>query len=128
VVVDPAQMQQVFINLLINAAEAMEGRGTLTISTWFDPVSHIVEVEFTDTGPGIEPHNLERIFDPFFTTKEVGHGTGLGLAISYGIVKEHQGAISVDSEVGKGTTFTVQLSVDTAELRSLSVEAKAGAL
>jgi two-component system NtrC family sensor kinase len=110
-VIDPSQMQQVFINMLINAAEAMDGGGRLTISTWFDPVSQLVEIEFADTGHGIDAQNLERIFDPFFTTKEVGHGTGLGLAISYGIVKEHNGTISVDSAVGRGTTFTVQLPV-----------------
>ncbi len=110
-VIDPSQMQQVFINMLINAAEAMDGGGRLTISTWFDPVSQLVEIEFADTGHGIDAQNLERIFDPFFTTKEVGHGTGLGLAISYGIVKEHDGTISVDSAVGRGTTFTVHLPV-----------------
>jgi two-component system NtrC family sensor kinase len=111
VVIDPSQMQQVFINLLINAAEAMDAGGRLTISTWFDPVSQLIEIEFADTGHGIDAQNMERIFDPFFTTKEVGHGTGLGLAISYGIVKEHDGTISVDSAVGRGTTFTVQLPV-----------------
>jgi len=111
VVIDPSQMQQVFINLLINAAEAMDGGGRLAISTWFDPINQLVEIEFADTGHGIDAQNLERIFDPFFTTKEVGHGTGLGLAISYGIVREHDGTISVDSAVGKGSTFTVQLPV-----------------
>jgi signal transduction histidine kinase len=69
----------------------------------------MVEVEFADTGHGIAEADLERIFDPFFTTKAVGHGTGLGLAISFGIVKEHRGTISVESEVGKGTTFDVRL-------------------
>ncbi len=111
VVIDPSQMQQVFINLLINAAEAMDGGGRLTISTWFDPINQLVEIEFADSGHGIDAQNIERIFDPFFTTKEVGHGTGLGLAISYGIVREHDGTISVDSAVGKGSTFTVQLPV-----------------
>jgi two-component system NtrC family sensor kinase len=109
IVIDPSQMQQVFINMLINAAEAMEGGGTLRISSWLDPISRLVEIEFADTGHGIARQNLERIFDPFFTTKEVGHGTGLGLAISYSIVREHEGSIAVDSEIGKGTTFTVQL-------------------
>jgi signal transduction histidine kinase len=86
----------------------MNGSGRLTVSTRVDPTGGFVEVDFTDTGHGISEENMERIFDPFFTTKEEGHGTGLGLAISYGIVKEHEGTISVVSTVGKGTTFTVR--------------------
>ncbi len=109
VVVDPSQMQQVFINLIINAAEAMDGNGTLTVGTRYDPDLQVIEIEVADTGHGIEQDDLERIFDPFFTTKEVGHGTGLGLAISYGIIREHEGTISVASEVGRGTTFIVRL-------------------
>jgi len=108
VVVDPSQMEQVFMNLIINAGEAMNGKGKLTVCTRLDPTGGFVEVDFTDTGHGIAEEDLEKIFDPFFTTKEVGHGTGLGLAISYGIVKEHEGTISVVSAVGKGTTFTVR--------------------
>jgi len=115
VVIDPSQMQQVFMNMIINAAEAMGGNGQLTLATRLDAVEGSIEVEFADTGHGITEENLERIFDPFFTTKEVGHGTGLGLAISYGIIKEHKGIISVQSEVGKGTTFVVRLSVTTEE-------------
>jgi len=111
VVVDPSQMQQVFMNMIINAAEAMDGSGRLAVTTRFDPGEHVVEVEFTDTGHGIDEENLERIFDPFFTTKEIGHGTGLGLAISYGIIREHKGSVSVESEVGHGTTFTIRLPV-----------------
>jgi two-component system NtrC family sensor kinase len=111
VVVDPSQMQQVFVNMIINAAEAMDGSGRLAVTTRFDPEEHVVEVEFTDTGHGIDEENLERIFDPFFTTKEIGHGTGLGLAISYGIIREHKGSVSVESEVGHGTTFTIRLPV-----------------
>jgi signal transduction histidine kinase len=94
--------------MIMNAAEAMDGAGTLTVSTRLDPAGEFVEVAFSDTGHGITEEDMERIFDPFFTTKEVGHGTGLGLAISYGIVKEHDGWISVESRVGKGTTFTVR--------------------
>lgn len=115
VVIDPSQIERVFINLIINAAEAMDGSGQLTLTTRFDPVAHFIEVHFSDTGPGIPEENLERIFDPFFTTKDVRHGTGLGLAISYGIIKEHSGTISVDSEVGNGTTFLIRLPVTTEE-------------
>jgi two-component system NtrC family sensor kinase len=103
------------MNLIINAAEAMDGNGRLSLATRFDPAEGFVEVDFADTGHGISEENVERIFDPFFTTKEVGHGTGLGLAISYGIIKEHKGTISAVSEVGKGTTFTVRLPVTAEE-------------
>lgn len=110
-VIDPAEIQQVFINMIINAAEAMNGDGQLTLATRLDSNDNFVEVLISDTGHGIAPEDIERMFDPFFTTKEVGHGTGLGLAISYGIIKEHLGTISVESEIGKGTTFTVRLPV-----------------
>jgi len=115
VVIDPSQIQQVFMNLIINAAEAMEGGGRLTLATRFDPVKEFIEVEFTDTGHGISEENMGRLFDPFFTTKETGHGVGLGLAISYGIIKRHEGTISVESEVGKGTTFIIRLPVTAKE-------------
>jgi two-component system, NtrC family, sensor kinase len=108
-VVDPAQIQQVLMNLIINAAEAMGGVGRLTVATRFDLERAVVQLVLRDTGHGISEANLARIFDPFFTTKEVGHGTGLGLAISFGIVKEHGGSITVESQVGVGTTFTVEL-------------------
>jgi len=108
-VIDPSQMQQVFLNMIINAAEAMDGRGRLEVTVALDDAHRGVEVRFADTGHGISDENLQRIFDPFFTTKEVGHGTGLGLAISYGIVQRHGGDISVCSKVGKGTTFAVRL-------------------
>jgi two-component system NtrC family sensor kinase len=116
VVIDPSQIERVFMNMIINAAEAMDGNGQLTLATRFDPVDQFIEVEITDTGQGIPKENLERIFDPFFTTKEVGHGTGLGLAISYGIIKEHGGTISVESEVGKGTAFLIRLPVTAEEV------------
>ncbi|MGD0484162.1 MAG: cache domain-containing protein [Gemmatimonadales bacterium] len=112
VVIDPSLMQQVFLNLIINAAEAMDGGGRLALTTCYDPIARTVEVGFVDTGHGIRPEDVDRVFEPFFTTKEVGHGTGLGLAISFGIVKEHHGAISVESEIGKGTAFIVSLPVD----------------
>ena len=111
VVVDPTQMQQVFMNLIINAAEAMPHGGQLRISSRVNPSDQNIEIEVADTGHGIRKEHLDRIFDPFFTTKEATHGTGLGLAISFGIIKEHQGTISVESEVGKGTTFTVRLPI-----------------
>ncbi len=106
--VDPAQVQQVLMNLIINAAEAMEGAGRLRLATRFVPTERTVEASICDTGHGIQPGDLDRIFDPFFTTKGIGRGTGLGLSISYGIVKEHRGTITVDSQVGRGSTFTVR--------------------
>jgi len=106
---DGGQIQQVFTNIVLNAAEAMEGRGELTIVTRMSREGESIEIEFTDTGHGIPQENLEKIFDPFFTTKEVGHGTGLGLAVSYGIIAKHKGTIDVKSEAGKGTTFIVRL-------------------
>jgi len=111
-VIDPSQIERVFMNLIINAAEAMDGSGHLTISTRENKEKKLVEIAFSDTGHGISEENLRKIFDPFFTTKDVGHGTGLGLAISYGLVRSHQGSIVVDSIVGEGTTFIVSLPLD----------------
>jgi PAS domain S-box-containing protein len=104
-----SQLKQVFMNIIVNAAEAIHGSGTLTITTSPTPDRKFVLVEFTDTGEGIPEENLSRIFDPFFTTKDIGKGTGLGLATSYGIVEEHGGKIGVKSKVGEGTTFTIEL-------------------
>jgi signal transduction histidine kinase len=104
-----SQLNQVFLNLLVNAAHSIDGRGVITIST-----SHIgdeVCIGISDTGSGISPENLKHIFDPFFTTKPIGTGTGLGLALSYGIVKKHHGRLVVDSVVGEGTRFRVFLPV-----------------
>jgi two-component system NtrC family sensor kinase len=109
IIVDPSQIERVFLNLIINAAEAMEGRGKLTIITTMNSTDNSIDIDVRDTGAGIAPENIEKIFDPFFTTKETGHGVGLGLAISYGIVKEHCGKLTVESKLGKGTTFTVSL-------------------
>jgi len=92
-----------------NAAEAMPNGGQLTLRTRPGPAPGFVTVEVQDTGVGISEENMKKLFTPFFTTKPIGKGTGLGLAIIYGIVKMHQGQISVQSEVGKGTTFTVTL-------------------
>lgn len=113
--VDPAQLQEVFMNLIINAAEAMDGVGDLTLSTRFDPGRRVVEADVADTGHGIRPEDMDRIFDPFFTTKAPGHGVGLGLAISQRILREHRGTIGVHSEVGKGTTFTVAVPIASQE-------------
>ncbi len=106
----PQQLNQVFMNLLVNAAHAIEGHGTLSISTRQEANDIVIKV--SDTGKGIAPENLSRIFEPFFTTKEIGKGTGLGLSISYDIIKKHGGTISVESEVGKGSTFNIRLPLD----------------
>jgi signal transduction histidine kinase len=103
----PSQINQVFLNLLINAAHAIEGKGTIVVRTGHD--EKVVWVEIEDTGSGIAPEHLDHIFEPFFTTKPVGKGTGLGLSIVYGIVQSHQGTIDVKSVVGSGTTFRVTL-------------------
>jgi len=108
-VIDPSQMERVFMNMIINAAEAMEGQGNLTLTTEFDPMEEQIIIFVSDTGNGINEDDMQKIFDPFFTTKEVGQGTGLGLALSYGIIREHEGSIAVESEVSKGTTFIVRL-------------------
>ncbi|MDD5329823.1 MAG: ATP-binding protein [Sulfuricella sp.] len=105
-----SQLNQVFMNLLVNAAHAITDKGTITVRT--RRVGEEVWVEVEDTGSGIAPENINRIFDPFFTTKPVGKGTGLGLSLSYGIVQKHKGQIEVESELGKGTTFRVRLPVE----------------
>lgn len=110
---DTDQIQQVFINIILNSAEAMVKGGTLTIRSRLSNNKEFIQIEFSDTGPGIPEANKERIFDPFFTTKE--HGTGLGLSISYGIIEQHGGTISVESMAGKGATFIIQLPVSTIE-------------
>ena len=104
-----AQLNQVFMNLLVNAAQAIEGHGVITLRTGCKDDE--VWVEITDTGHGISAENQAHMFDPFFTTKEVGKGTGLGLSVSHGIVERHHGRIEVDSEMGKGTTMRVCLPV-----------------
>ena len=103
------QLNQVFMNILVNSAQAIEKQGEITIKTWQD--NGDINVSISDTGCGIPKDKINRIFDPFFTTKEVGKGTGLGLSIAYDIVKKHNGSISVESEVEKGTTFTIKIPV-----------------
>ena len=106
----PSQLNQVFMNMLVNAAHAIEGKGTITLRS--GRRDNEVWISFSDTGKGIPAENLTRIFDPFFTTKPVGKGTGLGLSLAYGIVRKHQGRIEVASEVGKGTTFTIVVPIE----------------
>jgi two-component system NtrC family sensor kinase len=110
VVANDGQLRQVFLGLVSNALDAMDGRGTLTIATRRRNARE-VEVAFADEGPGIPDHILPRVFDPFFTTKPPGQGTGLGLAIAQGIVADHDGRFEVDTRVGAGTTFRVILPV-----------------
>lgn len=105
----PSQLSQVFMDLLINAAQAIEVRGKITLRSGQE--GDRIWVEVTDTGQGIPPENFSRLFDPFFTTKPVGIGTGLGLSVSYTIIEKHHGKIEVQSEVGKGSTFRVWLPV-----------------
>ena len=104
-----SQVNQVFMNLLVNAAQAIEEHGTITIRTY--QLGNEVIIEISDTGKGIPSENMDRIFDPFFTTKPVGKGTGLGLSLSFGIVQKHHGRILVESQPGKGSTFRVCLPI-----------------
>src|SRR5271157_80468 len=113
VIADRSQFQQVFMNILMNAVQAMNERGTITVVTRYDRSRNSAEAAISDTGQGIPPEEIDHIFDPFFTTKESGHGTGLGLSIAYGIVTTHRGTIFVQSELGKGSTFTVRMPVET---------------
>jgi two-component system, NtrC family, sensor kinase len=112
-----AQLNQVWMNLLVNAAQAIEDDGTVRIQTISN--GKTVSVSVTDSGKGISPENLKKIFDPFFTTKPIGEGTGLGLSISHGIVEKHRGTIAVDNIPGEGTTFTITLPVDIEETEAL---------
>ena len=108
---DEKKIKQVFMNLLLNARHAMGKGGRLSLSTEYRPEGRQVLIKIADTGYGIEKQNMSRIFDPFFTTKPTGEGTGLGLSVSYGIIKNHGGEITVESEVGRGATFTIVLPV-----------------
>jgi signal transduction histidine kinase len=113
------QLQQVFLNLFLNARDAMPRGGWLTVTTRLEADQLVAEV--ADTGSGIRSEHLARIYDPFFTTKAIGRGTGLGLSITYGIVHEHEGAIRCDSTVGQGTRFilTFPTAVHSSDVRSV---------
>jgi len=104
------EMNQVYMNILLNAVSAMHGRGDIWISTWRDEKD--VHISFRDNGPGMPEALLTKIFDPFFTTKQVGEGTGLGLSIVYGIVSSHQGEIHATSTVGEGSEFVISLPIE----------------
>jgi signal transduction histidine kinase len=120
----PMQLKQVFMNLLVNAYQAIEEaierrgeRGALgTVMLTTAPLDGGVSVEITDTGTGIAPDHLDRIFDPFFTTKKVGAGTGLGLSTSFNIVRRHGGTMRVESALGRGTTFRIELPLLSEEI------------
>jgi PAS domain S-box-containing protein len=112
IVGDPGQLQQVVTNLLLNAADAIHGRGRITIASQAAPQGEGVILTFTDTGRGIPQEIRNKIFEPFFTTKPPGKGTGLGLSIVYGVIQRHGGSIQVDSSPGEGTTFTLKLPLD----------------
>jgi two-component system NtrC family sensor kinase len=112
IMADPHQLQQVFVNIIGNARQAIEPiqrEGRIVVRT--QTSNGWATIEFEDNGPGIRPEHLARIFDPFFTTKPAGKGTGLGLSLSYGLIQEHGGRISARSELGHGATFTIELPV-----------------
>jgi two-component system NtrC family sensor kinase len=112
IVGDPGQLQQVFTNLLLNAADAMNGQGQIIVASRPAASGDGIILEFTDTGCGILPENRDKIFEPFFTTKPPGKGTGLGLSIVYGVIQRHGGTITADSLPEGGTTFTIMLPLD----------------
>ena len=115
IIADHFQLQQVFLNIVLNAEQAMielRGRGNLVVST--EQLGDIIRVSFTDNGPGVPPDIINRIFDPFFTTKEVGKGTGLGLSICYGIVTKLGGRLYARSQPGQGATFVIELPINNA--------------
>jgi CheY-like chemotaxis protein len=122
-IVDPGQLQQVFLNLIINAETEMKlahGKGKLSIKA--EHIDNTIRISFKDNGPGIAKENLEKIFNPFFTTREVGQGTGLGLNLCHGIITEHKGRIWAESRLGRGATFFVELPIVTEDRQSVLLE------
>lgn len=111
--IDTGELQQVILNMLLNAMQAMPDGGHLRIETGMS--RDMVEITITDTGIGIAPEDIRKVFDPFFTTKEVGKGTGLGLSVSFDIIEKHGGTIKVESQLDKGTAFTITLPMNGVE-------------
>jgi len=109
---DSLRIQEVFLNLLINAAQSIADKGSISIHAEADHEANMAVIQVADTGAGISAEVQEQLFDPFYTTKEEGKGTGLGLSIVYGIIQRHRGEISVKSEPGKGATFTLRLPLE----------------
>ncbi len=129
ITLDRNQMQSVLLNMIINALDATDPGGQITVTTGIGMSAHNpgqkgVEIICSDTGCGIAPEDLDKIFDPFFTTKEVGDGTGLGLSVSYGIVERHGGTIYVQSKIGRGSTFTVWLPIEAEELNTVNEDTR----
>jgi len=122
IVGNPGELEQVFTNLMLNAADAMEGKGQMTISSGAESEAKQVILKFIDTGPGVAPEITEKIFEPFFTTKPVGVGTGLGLSVVYGVIQRHGGTVEVESHPGRGATFIVSLPLETPEVNSQVVD------
>jgi two-component system NtrC family sensor kinase len=111
--IDTGELQQVILNMLLNAVQAMPDGGHLGIQTLVS--RDTVEIAITDTGIGIAQENLRKVFNPFFTTKEVGKGTGLGLSVSFDIIEKHGGTVKVESQLGRGTAFTIVLPMNGVE-------------
>ena len=120
---DAAQIKQMLINLVSNGVDACGERGTVTVTARYDQNAQTVHIQVSDDGCGIPPENMPKLFTPFFTTKAPTKGTGLGLAIAYGVVKMHMGNISAESELGKGTTFTITLPVEVSGAYSVKSQA-----
>jgi signal transduction histidine kinase len=113
-------MEQVFINLFQNAIDALQGESEnaeIKVNINALPAKEAIEIKFNDNGPGMETSIREKVFEPFFTTKEVGQGTGLGLSIVYGIIKEHNGEITCESQINKGTSFTILIPLEKSKRR-----------
>ena len=119
---DAQQLNHVFMNIILNAADAMDGSGTLYIKSGYSAANHSVRIEIGDTGEGIPQEVLPHIFEPFYTTKEQGKGTGLGLSMVYGIIESHGGIIYAESTVGEGSTFHIELPA----MKTLAEDEKIG--